>query len=219
MGNEEYGPTFVPLHVRSVEPFYLDKTEVTVARYREVRKGLPERLAGLSPGDDEAVRFVTFDEAVRCAEEMGKRLPDEAEYEFAATNAGKNRFPWGDDFDRIKSWTYGPVGIPAYDRALANREVCGLYSNVAEWTSSWHAPYPGTEWSPYFAAHFREQRVVRGGPFSVVRGDADPRGRDANELWDARTRQGIDRDKAHAGLGFRCARSFKPRFPQKLPSP
>src|SRR5262249_21716908 len=107
MGSPQFGPVAVPQHSRTIDAFYLDKTEVTVAEYRRARKEIPDTLERQHPGDNEAVRYVTFDEAVACAEELGKRLPDEAEYEYAATNVGKNRFPWGDDFERIKSWPIG----------------------------------------------------------------------------------------------------------------
>jgi formylglycine-generating enzyme required for sulfatase activity len=216
MGTADLDAMFVPPHQRSVDPFYLDKTEVTVATFRKAFKGLPNELRKLRPGDEDAVRFVTFDEAVKCAEDLGKRLPEEAEYEYAATNGGRNRFPWGNDFERITSWPFGPVGIPPYDRALANPAVVGLYSNVAEWTSSWHRPYPGqvAEEPPELKIESLKNRVVRGGPYCVISGDAQPQERDRQQNWDARDRTGIPRDQALAGLGFRCARSFEPRFPQ-----
>jgi formylglycine-generating enzyme required for sulfatase activity len=214
MGSADYGPSFVPPHTRTVTPFYLDETEVTVAAYRNSPKSLPRELAALSPKDDEAIRFVNYYQAAACAERLGKRLPDEAEYEFAATNAGANRFPWGDASDKVSSWPLGPVGSPAYDRALASPAVCGLFSNVAEWTSSWHAPYPVGVRPPERMARARAQRVVRGAPTQVVEGKAWSPNPGGATVWDARFRNGIDQDKAYPGLGFRCARSFKPRFPQ-----
>ncbi|MFL5241058.1 MAG: protein kinase domain-containing protein [Gemmataceae bacterium] len=218
MGTADLESIFVPPHQRSVDPFYLDKTEVTVATYRKAYKGIPDKLRMLSPAPDEreAVRFVSFDEAVCCAEKLGKRLPDEAEYEFAATNGGKNRFPWGDDFQGITSWPFGQAGIPEYDRALANPTVGGLYSNVAEWTSSWHRPYPNSivEEPPEWKAEFLKHRIVRGGPSCVINGDPQPLGKDSEQRWNAHDRTGIARDEALPGIGFRCARSLAARFPQ-----
>jgi formylglycine-generating enzyme required for sulfatase activity len=219
MGSADFGPLLAPPHARTVGPFYLDKTEVTVARYRAVRKSIPRDLRGLAPEDEEPVRFVTFDQAVRCAEEMGKRLPDEAEYEFAATNAGKDRFPWGDDFDKTAEWKFGPVGSPAFDRALAHPAVCGLFSNVAEWTTSSLAPYPGVEHPPDARRLFQGQRIVRGGPWTVAQGTPRPRGKEVREYRDVRYRYGVDCNKELPGLGFRCARSLKPRFPPPTGTP
>jgi eukaryotic-like serine/threonine-protein kinase len=222
MGAADFGPLLAPPHQRSVDPFYLDKTEVTVAIYKKVHKRPPEKMRKLipAPGEDEAVRFVSFDEAVSIAEELGKRLPEEAEYEYAATNGGMNRFPWGDDSERITSWPFGSVGIPDYDQTVVKPPVGGLYSNVAEWTSSWQVPYPvpmiveGKEVLAGLAPDLRNHRIVRGGPSCVINGDAQPKGKDRRQRWDTRERTGIARDETLEGLGFRCARSFAARFPQ-----
>jgi formylglycine-generating enzyme required for sulfatase activity len=222
MGSADYGPALVPPHSRRVEAFYLDATEVTVAAYRNSPKPANQKLLRLprknldpgTPKDDEAVRFVTYYLAAACAERLGKRLPDEAEYEFAATNGGKTRFPWGDDADRIMPFVPGPVGTPTYDRTLSNPAVCGLYSNVAEWTSSWNVPYPGVQRRPDVLAQFRGQRVVRGGSPLVAEGKPWPPTPDLLRIGDSHFRQAYERDKVLPGVGFRCARSLKPHFPQ-----
>jgi formylglycine-generating enzyme required for sulfatase activity len=109
------------------------------------------------------------------------------------------------------------VGQPDYDRASAEPKVCGLFSNVAEWTTSWLAPYPGAEWpSDLKLAHgerFDNQRIVRGGPWEVVKNGEQPKLNDPKVFNDARWRQGVSRDEALPGLGFRCARSAFARFP------
>jgi serine/threonine protein kinase len=214
MGSSDFGPYEAPPHRRTVRAFYLDKTEVTVAEFNRISKDIPEALRLKSPKNGNAVQNVSFDAAVRYAEETGKRLPDEVEYEFAATNGGKTAFPWGDDSDRITPRVYGPVGSPAYDRALDNPSVCGLFSNVAEWTSSWHEPYPGVERRPDLQAKFRNERIVRGGPMSVVEGAPGPRVPGERLHWQARYRFALDRGSSYSGLGFRCARSVEPSIPQ-----
>src|SRR5262249_20070056 len=64
MGTPDFGPALAPAHQRTVLPFYLDKTEVTVSAYRAALKSIPDRLRVLSPAGNEPVRFVKFDEAV-----------------------------------------------------------------------------------------------------------------------------------------------------------
>src|SRR5262249_26877244 len=99
MGIAELGLTshFWP-HSRRVDAFFLDTTEVSVGAYRRVFKKNPfPNHPGFNPPLTDAVTNVTFDEAVWYAENVGKRLPDEAEYEFAATAAGKFRLPLGGD--------------------------------------------------------------------------------------------------------------------------
>jgi formylglycine-generating enzyme required for sulfatase activity len=207
--------TLVPPHQRNVDPFYLDTTEVTVAAYLKVMKGDGPRFRGiqkLAPSD--AICNVSFDRAVFFAEKVGKRLPDEAEYEFAATNGGKQQYPWGNEAPP-GPWTFGPVGSPEWDRTTTKPPVFGLYSGVAEWTTSWIYPYPTSSpenyqlfFDPRFNATFRASRVVRGGPPSVVEGQPDPQ----QISLGARFRSAYLRDALKPGLGFRCCRSAAPRF-------
>jgi len=211
LGTANFGPDFAPPHQRTVAPFYLDTAEVTVAQYRSTIGYLPDQLKRVSPADNEAVRWVSYDRAVWCAEKLGKRLPNEAEYEFAATRGGKTRFPWGDDFGQVKSWPIGKVRIAKHDSFMADKPVFGLFSNVAEWTSSWCAPYPGADWSTAPVQKLRGMRVVRGGPPSVVQGKTQENDWDRlGEPRDPRWRDGQPQDAMLPGVGFRCARSVQP---------
>jgi formylglycine-generating enzyme required for sulfatase activity len=205
-----------PPHERTIAPFYLDTTEVTVGAWLQLKGKLPSGMPDGTP-QDHAVAYVSYDAAVDYAERMGKRLPDEAEYEFAATMGGKARFPWGDE-DKIKEWPLGKVGEPAWDRTPTNPPVFGLFSNVAEWTSSWNWPYPtaDTRAHDFYAAPeqswMRDARIVRGGPWPVVEARERPVKRDASPTWTPRFRHGVTFTLRCPGLGFRCARSAKPRF-------
>ena len=77
-----------------------------------------------------------WDRAIVYAESVGKRLPDEYEYESAATANGRLKFPWGNDSPADATSNRGPVTETSFDRLASNPQVLGLYSNVAEWTSS-----------------------------------------------------------------------------------
>jgi formylglycine-generating enzyme required for sulfatase activity len=217
-------PPLTPMpYVNEVLPFYLDRSEVTVGAYLKVRPGYRDRLkaSGRAPGPpDEPVTDVSFDQALWYAEEVGKRLPDEFEYEFAATNGGTTLFPWGDDPKPIDDWKYGKAGDPTFDRTSGAQPVNGLFSNVAEWTLSWNVPYPTLPpeamntffEDPAVQMRFRGTRIVRGGPPPVIQRTPERRQLSTPEQWDPRNRFGIPRDEGRAGLGFRCARSEKPRF-------
>jgi formylglycine-generating enzyme required for sulfatase activity len=209
----------LPPHTRRIDPFFLDQTEVTVSAYWLAMKSFPPASprTGLNPA--QAMAYVSYDEAVACAERLGKRLPDEFEYEFAATGGGTQRFPWGDDFRAMADvlhWPFGPVGEGAGpDRTRTLPPIFGLYSNVGEWTSSWATPYPGalSPGSPFpppgLEALYRDLRIVRGTPFSPKTGN-EP---DASRWEDGPCqRQGVSRQFSYPWLGFRCARSARPRF-------
>jgi formylglycine-generating enzyme required for sulfatase activity len=195
-----------PLHVRRIPAFYLDPHEMTLKTYRKTISDFNFPESHVTPPDDHAVAFVSWDEAVACAEAQGKRLPDEAEYEFAATAGGGSRFPWGDSPEAIRGWSFGPAGKGPRPVSFPGQPpLFGLYDNVAEWTSSWLGPYPGQKGSRRLDP---SERVVRGGPLSVVRRTPDPK----QGRWDPRDRLGLQAPLRFPGLGFRCARSAKPRL-------
>jgi formylglycine-generating enzyme required for sulfatase activity len=222
MGAARLG-SWAPPHSKHVDAFYFDTTEVSIAEYRRIMKRLPikfppERV----PVDSHAVSYVSLDEAIVCAELMGKRLPHEEEYEFAASNGGQTRFPWGDDVNKIAPWQFQAVGTPNFDCLRTNPPVYGLFSNVAEWTATRYSLYDSADplakeafKSPEMQQRFQGLWVVRGGPEPVIAGNADPLGRDSKRIWDVCLRETGRRGRAEPGLGFRCARSSQPRFQER----
>jgi serine/threonine-protein kinase len=206
MGDDEAAGA-QPQHVQPVEAFLLDVHEVTVGEYRAARGNLPFDLVK-AEGDDFAVTRVNYDEALHCAEVMGKRLPTEVEHEYAATMGGTRKFPWGDDKQRMgNNWPFRVVCQPDFDQLPTQPPVFGLYSNVAEWTTTWHLPY-ATTLPIGFPEDYRRFRTVRGGPASVATGRPEK----DECLWGPRHRHGMSIDQTLPGLGFRCARSVKPLF-------
>ncbi len=222
MGRE--GSTIIPLHKRKVPDFYMDTTEVTVARYRPlVPSGNdPVDLRYRTVPEDWAISL-EWNNAVFRAERLGKRLPSEAEYEYAATMAGKLDYSWeatcaDEDCDELfaPQADFGPVGTPALDRLPTDPPIFGLCSNMAEWTMTY-----GTVFYPEFEdakeAQFANpamivSRIVRGGDASVVHeGNANvsPETRDPRQRWAHGT--GFQ----ERGLSFRGVRSVRPRL---LPS-
>jgi hypothetical protein len=83
--------------------------------------------------------------------------------------------------------------------AGTERPVYGLYSNVAEWTTTWHLHYP-TTLPIAFPEDYRSTWTVRGGPYSMVLGKPDER----ECLWCPRYRHGVGIARAWPGLGFRA---------------
>jgi formylglycine-generating enzyme required for sulfatase activity len=195
-----------------VPSFYLDCTEATVAQVRKL--GLTS--ARSTANDNDAANEVSWDQAVAYAEQIGKRLPNEIEYEFAATAGGTRDYPWGDDAKLKEEWTYGPAGEPAWDRTDTDPPVYGLYSNVAEWTSTWFTRYPTQAKLAPYHANWNSIRAIRGGTTGVAWRDpvrlAEDRQWEAQGFWSPRYRPGFDRTDSLPGLGFRCARSVRPPF-------
>lgn len=100
---------------------------------------------------------ISYDDAVAYAKWAGKRLPTEAEWEFAARGGLTGKlYPWGDDFrprNRAMANTYQgkfPVKDSGEDGFANLAQVAsfapngyGLYDvagNAWEWTSDWYRP-------------------------------------------------------------------------------
>jgi sulfatase modifying factor 1 len=139
------------------------------------------------------VTFITWHAASAFCESAGKRLPAEAEWEFAAGRGADAEFPWGDELpDATKAnWSGANVGKPS--RAGTFPPAHGLSDmagNVWEFVAdAWKDSYvDGAKASP-------GRRVIRGGSFGGSPVNLRVRYRDSHpELG------------AGPHVGFRCAR-------------
>jgi serine/threonine-protein kinase len=201
----------VPQHRRRVPSFLIDTDEVRVRDYKNAFGGhLPLDLLDDNPPDD-APLCVSYHVAMKYAEKVGKRLMTEAEYEYAATARGTRRYPWGDTIPDITNGT-ALADWPrtaAFDRLDTTPPVLGLCSGVAEWTDSWPIHYPN---KPAIASSnllaAKDRRIVRGGAPSVAEGSMEV----TEALRNPRLRFSMVHIENRPGLGFRCARSVKPRL-------
>jgi formylglycine-generating enzyme required for sulfatase activity len=181
----------LPEHLTRLSPFALDVDEVTVGQIRELvasggttppleRMGEPGSnedactyLGVDDPGNDDLpVNCVSFAQAEQACVARGKRLPTEAEWEYAAGNTTtETAYPWGSDDDVCShsivargrvldaadntlclsiGGTTNPSGPVAGGHALdvTSLGVKNMGGNMDEWTADQFAPFTAACWNP-----------------------------------------------------------------------
>lgn len=131
---------------------------------------------------DQPVIHVNWFEADAFCRWAGRRLPTEAEWEFAATMRPgpaaalqKARYPWSDAppgpvHANLDGFALGCVDVAAYpegDSAWGCRQMIG---NVWEWTADTFGPFPGfapDDYKEYSEPLFGETKVLRGGAWTT----------------------------------------------------
>ena len=155
-----------PVHAVSVSDFYMDKYPVTVAQYKSYTEATNQKMPAAPPWgwiDDHPMVMVSWEEASNYARWAKKRLPTEAEWEYAATDGGKKmRFAGTNDSLKLKEYAaYGDKTVSSFDfkkreagkgttQAVGKHKpnslgIYDLSGNVWEWTSVWYSKrYPQT---------------------------------------------------------------------------
>lgn len=125
--------------------------------------------------DNEPVVHVSWHEAQAFCSWAGRRLPSEAEWEFAACGGrshDKPLSPWSGVVSRQRANVEGTglVPVEAFERGDSEQGVRQLIGNVWEWTASDFNAYPGFVADPYkeySQPWFGTHKVLRGGSFAT----------------------------------------------------
>jgi formylglycine-generating enzyme required for sulfatase activity len=141
-----------PLLPVIVSPFWLDETEVTVGRFRELLKRaalkgplpdarvatdrLLEFCTWLGPNDatndDLPLNCVSWATAAEICGLLGGSLPTEAEWEHAARGRGERRaFPWGEIGPACCTASVGRVGLEGFGSACSGSGLEAVRSHPA----------------------------------------------------------------------------------------
>ena len=170
--------------------FLIDKYEVTTRRFLAAGMRPALTVAPVYAAPALPVVGVSWFQAQAYCQQVGKRLPTEAEWEKAARGTDARIFPWGNFWDPTlaNDGRYPhPVGsFPAGQSPYGARDMAG---NVWEWVMD---SYAGSETD----ATAVTRRVLRGGSWNY-----------AAVYLRATYRRHERPDYAEHRIGFRCAKS------------
>jgi formylglycine-generating enzyme required for sulfatase activity len=223
----------IPLHyVQLSQSFFMGATPVTNAQFERFDPGHSKYRGwrGLSEADDEAVIFVSWDEAVAFCEWLsGKegrkyRLPTEAEWEYAC-RAGTTTIYWmgdefPDEFDRCqmnrRDWNDDTKPYPPYLSGLLKVKqsppnpfgLHDMHGLVEEWCLDWYGSYRAENQIDPIGPREGLCRVCRGGSHHT----------DIHYLRSATRLAALPADK-HWMLGFRLVCDGRDSFTHSAPTP
>jgi formylglycine-generating enzyme len=166
--------------------------------------------------ENHPVTQVSWNDAIAFVQWAGKRLPSEAEWEYAARCGGKNdfRFSWGDKLIvngkyMANVWQGKEISSPQGADGFINTSPVGYYGvtscglsdmggNVWNWCSDVYEPYAGNK-DPFELNN--QLRVIRGGSFLY-----DQNGEDS---FSVTGRASNTFETSLFNTGFRCAKDGK----------
>jgi sulfatase modifying factor 1 len=210
MGKGEEGDCS-PVHEVFVDSFYMDKCEVTNRQYakfcEEKGRRLPEfwGMKSFKSGEDfpdHPVVGISWVDARDYADWAGKRLPTEAEWEYAARGGLVDmKFPNGEEIDSsLVNCTLADLGgtIAVGSLAANGYGLHDMAGNVWEWVGDYYD-------KDYYQASPRENPAgPEEGKFKVIRGGGWHSGPSCNTVY---FRNALRSNWLDFAVGFRCAKN------------
>lgn len=207
MGRDDGDQYERPAHEVVVKPFFLDIYEVTNEDYRKcVAAQQCAAPSGWSGSDGPASRAgtaqwpvtgVRWSDANDYTRFVGKRLPTEEEWEFAARGPAGRLYPWGNGWQQgyanANGASKGMADVGTF-KGISPFGAFDLIGNAWEWTANDLRAYPGGSIPSTLTGG--DLKVIRGGSYESTKEYATATYRTG---WPARGAQ------TYAQTGFRCA--------------
>ncbi len=185
-------------HPVVLNAIFIDINEVTQADYEHILGKNPSGFKGA----DRPVDRITWFEAWSFCKRLGKRLPTEAEWEYAARGGTTTLYFWGDEFDSEMTWNQGNSGQETQPVKQKPANSFGLHDtsgNVWEWVSDWYGKYYYEE-SPKENPEgpvAGEEKVIRGGSWYS-----------SGKHQTSATRYWAEPSTRNSNFGFRCVKEI-----------
>ncbi len=217
MGNDADGDELErPEHKVRLNSFFIDRYKVSCADYAKFAAATgnwPSTWGSrCSPGRERLpVTGLRWHEANAYAQWAGKRLPTEAEWEYAARGGDNRRYPWGNEWRGGVANAENTQGhITSVDQFPQNTSPFGvvdMVGNVWEWTSSDLTTYSSGPLPKKVTRRQAIDEIVFG---KVIRGGS---WQDDKEDTTTTIRRGYPADGEdinYDNTGFRCVKDVKP---------
>jgi formylglycine-generating enzyme required for sulfatase activity len=199
------------IHSVTLDPYWIDKTEVNNYQYKQCvaeQRCEPPKLHIGFDGDAQPVVGVTWDKAKQYCLWIGGDLPTEAQWEYAARGPQNYIYPWGNHFDY--KWTNtkgeedgynGTAPVNSFEQGASWVGALNMAGNVYEWVNDWFDDdYYG--YSPPLnppGPAEGQLKVERGGDWY-----ADPNLGTPEQIVQATKRAATDPHGDDNRVGFRC---------------
>jgi formylglycine-generating enzyme required for sulfatase activity/serine/threonine protein kinase len=247
MGSDEGLAAEKPAHQVVLDPYCVDRFEVSVDKYKACsdagrckRAGTTNEWEKIADKDHKVfdplcnirdaqargshpINCVDWAMAEKFCHEQEKRLPTEAEWEFAARGPDGRKYPWGDDDPaagfmnacgkECVAWggkngvdekamydvddgyaTTAPVG--SFPKGASRYGVEDVVGNVWEWVADYYGPYDKEEAKAPKGPAQGEERVIRGGSWNASY---------ASWIRPTFRYKNVPENRSY-GIGFRCAK-------------
>jgi formylglycine-generating enzyme required for sulfatase activity len=218
-----------PTHAVTLDAFWIDKVPVTNGMYalcvkagacqppRDLKSASHEKYYGNTDFNDFPVIYMGWLDANAYCKWAGRRLPTEAEWEFAARgNADSRRYPWGDQspdnsIANYDSTVRDTTRVGSYPLGASPFGVLDMAGNVWQWVSDY---YGATYYSQSGAQNpigpkgtDGGAKVLRGGSWADNFKELRVSNRGFAKSADLTTDSKSDAYKGEANnrTGFRCA--------------
>ncbi len=158
-----------PSHNVTLSDYYIGETEVTQALWNAVMGENPSYFQG----EELPVECVSWDDCQKFVKKLNEltgrqfSMPTEAEWEYAARNAGKDNYSYSGG-NKLRSLAWYSINTSSMPRSVKTKKPngLGLYDmsgNIFEWCYDWYGAYNRDASKDPTGPSEGTRRVIRGG--------------------------------------------------------